>query len=231
LGVAHRDLKVLNVFVDANGMKPKIADFGLAVEVDPKTGVSLVPLQVQGTPAAMSPEQKAGGYYGTKCDVYAFGCIVYNLYTEHWMYATSQYRPFDATLISRGMSKAQEKAFQNLIQNYPNDRPTMATVAAAGVEVWGGTPAAAGAKRPASDAPPSTVIAEAANQAMPKARKEAPIQPAIPPKADPMDLALTVRPLKVDVMNVLAPLAPIAVGIPTHARPAVRRAIIPLHAK
>jgi serine/threonine-protein kinase len=77
-GVVHRDLKPENVLL-ADG-EVRIADFGVAKAINAtgesrltETGIAL------GTPAYMSPEQATGGHVDARSDVYALGCIVYEL--------------------------------------------------------------------------------------------------------------------------------------------------------
>ena len=82
-GVVHRDLKPDNVLVDATGL-PRILDFGIAHVVELEgTRATLATRtgEVLGTLAYMSPEQAAGtgGSHEPATDVYALGCLAYEL--------------------------------------------------------------------------------------------------------------------------------------------------------
>jgi len=81
-GVVHRDLKPHNIFVDERGEKTrlKLLDFGIAKLADsdasvPKTrsGVAM------GTAGYMSPEQARGKNVDHRTDIYALGCVAYEL--------------------------------------------------------------------------------------------------------------------------------------------------------
>jgi tetratricopeptide (TPR) repeat protein len=77
-GVVHRDLKPENILVaDAQA---RVADFGvakaLAGSADEKlteTGMAV------GTPTYMSPEQASGGRVDARSDIYALGCVIYEM--------------------------------------------------------------------------------------------------------------------------------------------------------
>jgi eukaryotic-like serine/threonine-protein kinase len=91
-GVVHRDLKPANVKLRADGTV-KLLDFGLAkvlathadgsgeseatiTVLDPTAGGPVV-----GTPAYMSPEQARGLRVDKRTDIWAFGCVLYEMLT------------------------------------------------------------------------------------------------------------------------------------------------------
>jgi serine/threonine-protein kinase len=80
-GLVHRDLKPLNVLLDADGT-PRITDFGLVKRVE--TGTELTASgAVMGTPSYMAPEQARGETkrVGPAADIWALGAILYECLT------------------------------------------------------------------------------------------------------------------------------------------------------
>lgn len=75
--VLHRDLKTQNVFLHRNGTI-KLGDFGIARQMDAPMDMAMT---VIGTPYYMSPELMEGKAYGYKSDVWALGCVLYELAT------------------------------------------------------------------------------------------------------------------------------------------------------
>jgi eukaryotic-like serine/threonine-protein kinase len=91
-GVVHRDLKPANIKVSRHDAV-KILDFGLAkavegeaVETDISTSPTLTRMATQagfilGTAAYMSPEQAKGKPVDRRADIWAFGCVLYEMLT------------------------------------------------------------------------------------------------------------------------------------------------------
>ena len=90
-GVIHRDLKPANIKINREG-KVKVLDFGLAKAMDlPFAGdmsrsptIALHdsrPGDVVGTPEFMSPEQARGKETDRRTDIWAFGCVVFEMLT------------------------------------------------------------------------------------------------------------------------------------------------------
>ena len=83
IGLVHRDLKPENVFIETNvdgSDRVVVVDFGLAYIEDRADAARMTKEGViAGTPAYMSPEQCAGKNVGTPADIYALGCMLYEM--------------------------------------------------------------------------------------------------------------------------------------------------------
>src|SRR5262245_18061541 len=75
-GVLHRDLKPANIMIDGRG-QVRITDFGLAALA---AEIPLSDLR-SGTPAYMSPEQKAGKEVTISSDIYSLGLVIHEMFT------------------------------------------------------------------------------------------------------------------------------------------------------
>ena len=93
-GIVHRDLKPANIKVRTDGTV-KILDFGLAKAFETEASSSVAPNSptitspagitvagmILGTAAYMSPEQARGAHVDRRTDVWALGCVIYEMLT------------------------------------------------------------------------------------------------------------------------------------------------------
>ena len=77
-GIIHRDLKPGNIWLTEEGTV-KIGDFGLAVALD-RSRLTMAGMMV-GTASYMPPEQAVGGEANRLSDLYALGCVLYEMVT------------------------------------------------------------------------------------------------------------------------------------------------------
>src|SRR4051794_28562726 len=87
-GLVHRDIKPANVLIEGEGADERVflTDFGLARQVDASTGVTATGAFV-GTLDYVAPEQIRGERVDARADVYALGCVLYELLTGHAPFA------------------------------------------------------------------------------------------------------------------------------------------------
>ena len=97
-GIVHRDLKPANVKITPDGLV-KLLDFGLAkalhgeiASADPTSSPTITDLATKdgiilGTAAYMSPEQAKGKSADRRSDIWAFGCLFYEMLTAQRAFA------------------------------------------------------------------------------------------------------------------------------------------------
>ena len=137
--IIHRDLKPENVFLqEVPDDKPvvKILDFGLAKRVG--SAAKTRSGQLLGTPLYMSPEQCRGRDVDHRTDIYALGCLGYQLILGH--------TPFEADNVAEiltahlkqpppapretcaELAPELDRLLHRMIAKDPDERPTLAEV-------------------------------------------------------------------------------------------------------
>lgn len=131
-GVLHRDLKPSNIMIDGRG-QPRITDFGLAALAQE---IPLSDLR-SGTPAYMSPEQKAGHEVTIRSDVYSLGLVLHEMFTGKSRRDT---RSTPSELVKE-LDPVIERVILRCLEEDPKRRPASALSVA--IALPGGDPIAA----------------------------------------------------------------------------------------
>lgn len=143
-GIVHRDVKPANLLVARDGTL-KIVDFGLArVLADTVATGTMVPgvfgpcvgparsTAAMGTPGYAAPEQVMGGHVDARADVFAAGCVLYELLTGSPAFGrTAAGSPLQAVLeieppalrsVRRGIPRAVQRVLDRALAKAPPQR-------------------------------------------------------------------------------------------------------------
>jgi serine/threonine protein kinase len=121
-GVIHRDVKPENILIEEG--HAVVADFGIARAVAESSETKLTATGIAvGTPEYMSPEQMLGGRGGTidaRTDVFALGCVLYELLTgsppDRLTAERKPLPPQVAAPLNRALSVDPEKRFATIAE-------------------------------------------------------------------------------------------------------------------
>jgi predicted ATPase len=132
-GIVHRDLKPANILLTSDGTV-KLGDFGLATAVD-RSRLTLAGTFV-GTAAYIAPEQAMGQPADARSDLYALGCVLYELLTgrppflgDDALAVISQHvhtAPVAPSWHNPEVSKPLETLILRLLAKAPGERPAAA---------------------------------------------------------------------------------------------------------
>jgi predicted ATPase len=132
-GMVHRDLKPDNIFLRTDGT-PVLVDFGLALRQDLGSGRERLETagDIGGTAAYMAPEQIRSEPVDARTDLYALGCIFYEMLTGRKPYAGGglhnvllkhlTLEPIPPSRLVAGIPFELEQLVLRLLEKRPQDR-------------------------------------------------------------------------------------------------------------
>jgi serine/threonine protein kinase len=141
-GITHRDLKPGNVMLTKSGAK--LLDFGLAKSAAPAvttTGLSMLPTMppavtaqgmILGTLQYMAPEQLEGKEADARTDIFALGCVLYEMLTGRRAFPGDSHASVIAAILGRdpapiaklqpGVTAALDHIVRRTLAKAPDDR-------------------------------------------------------------------------------------------------------------
>ena len=109
----HRDLKPENLFITKEN-KVKIGDFGISKQLDVNNKYANTSI---GTNNYMAPEVIKGESYNEKVDIWAFGCIIYELFTLNVCFESKSLFGFVDKILNKQHGKINLKKYNSKWQD------------------------------------------------------------------------------------------------------------------
>jgi serine/threonine protein kinase len=138
-GLVHRDIKGANILLE--GDIPYVSDFGLAK--DSQASNLTRPGQALGSLDYMSPEQIRGEDVSPATDIYALGCVMFEVLTGtppfggrpsmRVLFAHLQEPPPDLSATRPDISPQAARAISRALEKEPEDRPSTASEYVTGI--------------------------------------------------------------------------------------------------
>jgi serine/threonine protein kinase len=133
-GVVHRDVKPQNLFLieTDRGVRLKLLDFGIARYTSSELGMTTTGTRFIGTAAYASPEQIRGDALSPRTDIYALGCVLYELLTgqppfvratpEAVLVAHASERPEPPSLLRPSIARRVDRLVLKALEKDPRRR-------------------------------------------------------------------------------------------------------------
>jgi NIMA (never in mitosis gene a)-related kinase 1/4/5 len=130
--VLHRDIKTQNIFLLGNG-RLVLGDLGISKSLEGTLDMARTAI---GTPYYMSPEMFQNKPYNAKSDVWALGCVLFEMLAlRHAFEAKSLNELAKKVVKGRGLpsiparySRKAKALVTHMLRRNPRDRPTMAAI-------------------------------------------------------------------------------------------------------
>jgi serine/threonine-protein kinase len=167
-GIVHRDIKPSNIFLVDSGRQDtyvKLLDFGIA-KLDLMTGTDTPqthPSIIVGTPDYIAPEQARGQPVGPATDLYAVGCVAFELLTGkrpfkgdnpvQTMFMHVEQPPPIPSSVEPSVPAELDELLLSLLKKKPSERPPTAAHVRAIVQELRGSVTLDGAAMPHGERP------------------------------------------------------------------------------
>jgi urea transport system substrate-binding protein len=141
-GLIHRDIKPANIWLETPLDRVKLLDFGLARAAQSSGNPQLTAHgHIVGTPGYMAPEQIFGGPLDARTDLYALGCVLFQMVTgkiphegadtRQMLEAAATHDAPDLAQTPARVPRPVAELLKQLLARDPQERPMSAEIVAA----------------------------------------------------------------------------------------------------